>query len=140
MKECPVKLVSIICRYLLGLLFTVFGANGFLHFLKPPPPSSIHAMQFFTVVTVSHYMVLPFLAQLIGGLLLLADLYVPFALVMLAAVLVNIWDFHLTMDRPGVVPAVIATLLWVVAALPYRANFRGLFAQKADPCTHAETP
>lgn len=139
MKGCPVKLASIICRYLLGAMFALFGANGLHHFLNVPPPSSTHAMEFFIVVTTTHYMVLPFLAQLIGGILLLADMYVPFALVMLAAVLVNIWDFHFTMDRPGIGPAVIATLLWIVAALPYRANFRGLFAQKADPCTHSET-
>jgi putative oxidoreductase len=140
MKVCPVKIASIFCRYFLGTLFTVFGANGFLHFLKVPPPTSIYAMQFFIVVSASHFMVVPFLTQLIGGILLLADLYAPFALVMLAAVLVNIWDFHITMDRPGIGPAVIATLLWIGAALPYRANFRGLFAQKAEPCTHAEMP
>ena len=34
------KTVSIIARYLLGLLFTVFGLNGFLNFIHQPPPTN----------------------------------------------------------------------------------------------------
>lgn len=33
------KIVSVTARYLLGLLFTVFGLNGFLYFIHQPPPS-----------------------------------------------------------------------------------------------------
>jgi len=34
------KIVSVTARYLLGLLFTVFGLNGFLYFIHQPPPSA----------------------------------------------------------------------------------------------------
>ena len=41
------KIASMIARYLLGLLFTVFGLNGFLHFIHKPPPTTPLALQFF---------------------------------------------------------------------------------------------
>ena len=34
------KIAAIISRYLLGLLFTVVGLNGFLNFIPQPPPGS----------------------------------------------------------------------------------------------------
>ena len=41
------KIASIIARYLLGLMFTVFGLNGFLNFIPQPPPVNPLAIQFF---------------------------------------------------------------------------------------------
>ena len=49
------KIVSITARYLLGLLFTVFGLNGFLHFIHQPPPSDPLALQFLVAVSASHF-------------------------------------------------------------------------------------
>jgi hypothetical protein len=34
------KVASTIARYLLGLIFTVFGLNGFLNFIHQPPPAN----------------------------------------------------------------------------------------------------
>jgi putative oxidoreductase len=119
--------VSTVSRYLLGLLFTVFGANGFLHFIQQPPPSTAYAVQFFTAVIGSHFMTLIFLIQLIAGVLLLVNRFVPLSLVVLAGVIVNILNFHITMDPGGIVPGVIATFLWFSAVLPYRSNFHFLF-------------
>ena len=44
------KMVSIIARYLLGLMFTVFGLNGFLNFIHQPPPPNPLAMQFLIAI------------------------------------------------------------------------------------------
>jgi hypothetical protein len=127
------KIASTVTRYLLGLLFTVFGSNGFLHFITPPPPSTAFAMQFMSAAAQSHFLVVIFLFQLVAGLLLLAGRFVPFALVVLAAVLTNILDYHLTMDPAGLAPGIVATVLWFVTALGYRESFRGLFAMGSEP-------
>lgn len=66
------KITSIIARYLLGLMFTVFGLNGFLNFIHQPPPTNPLAIQFFVAVGASHFAVFFFAMQLIGGLLLLS--------------------------------------------------------------------
>ena len=121
-------LASTICRYLLGLMFTVFGANGFLHFLKQPPPSSAFGLQFLTVAVESHFMVLIFLLQVIAGILLLSGRFVPLALVVLAGMLINILNYHVTMDPSGIAPGILATIFWFVTAQKYRGNLRSLLS------------
>jgi hypothetical protein len=64
------KIVSITARYLLGLLFTVIGLNGFLHFIHQPPPSDPLALQFLVAVSASHFAAFFFAVQVVGGLLL----------------------------------------------------------------------
>ena len=91
------KITSIVARYLLGLIFTVFGLNGFLNFIHQPPPANPLAMQFLVSVSESHFAAFFFAIQLLGGLLLLSGYFVPLALTILAAELYNILAFHLTL-------------------------------------------
>jgi putative oxidoreductase len=123
------KIVSVIARYLLGLMFTVFGLNGFLNFIHQPPPSNPLAIQFFIAISASHFAAFFFAMQLIGGLLLLSGFFVPFALTVLAAELYNILAFHLTLS-PGIAPALIACVLWLLVFLQYRNSFNGVLAVK----------
>ena len=84
--------IAIGARLILGLIYFVFGLNGFLHFLKiTPPPMSDHAMAFVGGLAGSGYF-MPFLSgtQTIGGFLLLTGLVAPLALVILAPVTLNI--------------------------------------------------
>lgn len=74
------KIASIVARYLLGLLFTVFGLNGFLHFIHQPPPANPLALQFFGAVSASHFAAFFFAIQVFGGLLLISGFFVPLAL------------------------------------------------------------
>ena len=60
------KTASTIARYLAGVIFLVFGLNGFLHFIPLPPPSGV-AGQFMGALFVSHYLTLIFALQVIGG-------------------------------------------------------------------------
>ena len=73
------KTASTIARYLSGVIFLVFGLNGFLHFIPLPPPSGV-AGQFMGALFVSHYLTLIFALQVIGGVLLLANRYCPWHL------------------------------------------------------------
>jgi putative oxidoreductase len=91
------KIASTIARYLLGLMFTVFGLNGFLSFIPQPPPVNPLAIQFFVAISASHFATSFFAVQVVGGLLLLSGFFVPLALTLLAAVLYNILAFHLTL-------------------------------------------
>jgi putative oxidoreductase len=124
------KLTSTIARYLLGLIFLVFGLNGFLNFIHQPPPANPVAIQFLVAVSASHYIAVVFVAQIIGGLLLLAGRFVPLGLAILAPILVNILDYHLSMDPGGIGVGLISTILWVVVFLPYRSNFARIFEQR----------
>jgi putative oxidoreductase len=124
------KVVSVIARYLLGLMFTVFGLNGFLHFIHQPPPANPLAMQFFVAVSASHFAAFFFALQVLGGLLLLSGFFVPLALTLLAAELYNILAFHLTMAPDSIFPALVACVLWVLVFLQYRNSFNGVLAAR----------
>jgi len=126
------KIVSTIARILLGVMFTVFGLNGFLHFIPSPafPPGFL--LDFFTAIVGSGFYVMIFGAQLICGLLLLSNQYVPLAIVVLGAVLANILTFHATMNPQGFPLALVALILWFLTAWPIRAQFAPIFARKAN--------
>jgi putative oxidoreductase len=125
------KIASTIARYLLGFIFFVFGLNGFLHFIPQPPPTGL-ALQFFVTVSASHYMVLVFAVQVIGGLLLLVNRYVPLALTLLGPVLVNILLFHITMNLSGLPMGLFATILWFLVFASVRSAFAGIFQQRVQ--------
>jgi len=125
------KTTSTVARYLLGLMFTVFGLNGFLNFIHQPPPANPLATEFFVAVSASHFAAFFFAVQVLGGLLLLSGRFVPLALTLLAAVLYNILAFHLTMAPATIAPALVASVLWVLVFLQYRESFNSIFSAKA---------
>jgi len=124
------RIAGLIARYLLGLIFVVFGANGFLHFIPMPPPSGV-AGQFMGALFVSHVLVVIFLLELIGGILLLVGRYVPLALVLLGPVIVNIVLFHAFMAPSGLPLATVVVILWLLTAWTIRSAFAGIFQVKA---------
>jgi hypothetical protein len=124
------KIVARISRLLLGLLFTVFGLNGFLHFIPMPPPQGL-AGQFMGALFVSKYLMPIFALQTIGGVLLLANRFVPLALAILAPIIVNIVLFHVTMDPKGLGMAIVTLALWAVVFYRERAAFAGLVTAKS---------
>ncbi len=125
------KIVSLIARILLGIMFTVFGLNGFLQFIPAPPLSGLTG-QFSGALFASHYLYLVAGTQLVCGVLLLVKQYVPLALVALAAVIVNILTFHITMQPSTIAPALVVTVLWFLVALPLRAHFAPLLTRQSD--------
>jgi putative oxidoreductase len=124
------KTASILARYLLGLMFTVFGLNGFLHFIPESLPANPVAIQFLVAVTASHFAAFFFALQVLGGLLLLFGFFVPLALTMLAAEIYNILAFHLTMEPGSIAPALVACVLWILVFLQYRNSFNSIFSAK----------
>jgi putative oxidoreductase len=123
------KIIAVIARFLLGLIFLVFGLNGFLHFIPSTPPSGT-AGQFVGALFASHYLVVVFLLQLIPAILLLINRYVPLALTLLAPIIVNILLFHILMAPAGLALALVVTALWMVVFLSVRSAFCGLFQQR----------
>jgi uncharacterized membrane protein YphA (DoxX/SURF4 family) len=119
------KIVTLIARILLGLIFLMFGLNGFLHFIPAPMPTGV-AGQYIGALFVSHYAVLVFLLQVIGGVLLLANRFVPLAIALLAPIIVNILLFHVSMAREGIPLALITTVLWLIVFYKVRHAFAPL--------------
>jgi putative oxidoreductase len=123
------RTVSVIARYLMGVIFLVFGLNGFLHFIPLPPPSGV-AGQFMGALYVSHFLWVIFAFQVIPGVLLLVNRYVPLALAVLAPVIVNILCFHALMAPSGLPLAIVVAVLWVLIFVEVRPAFTGLFQSR----------
>src|SRR5258706_2858422 len=119
------KAASTIARYLAGLIFLVFGLNGFLHFIPFPPPSGV-AGQFMGALFASHYVTFIFALQILAAVLLLANRFVPLALAILAPVIVNILAFHALMAPAGLPLALFVAVLWTLIFVDVRTAFAPL--------------
>ena len=125
------KIASLIARLLLGLIFLAFGLNGFLHFIPMPPPTGV-ALQFFMAMIATHYWVVIFGVQVIGGVLLLVNRFVPLALVLLGPVIVNVFFFHMFMAPAGLPLAIVVVVLWVLLAVRNKQYFSSIFVQRTE--------
>src|SRR6266446_7074542 len=130
--EPVMKTASVIARYLAGAIFLVMGLNGFLNFIPLPPPGGI-AGQFMGALYVSHYLWVIFAFQVIAGVLLLVNRYVPLAVAVLAPVIVNILAFHVLMAPSGLPLALFVTALWALIFIDVRPAFSGLFQSRLQP-------
>jgi hypothetical protein len=125
--------ITLGARLLLGLIFTLFGINGFFQFL-PMPPLSPEAGIFLGSLVGTGYM-LTFLkaSEMFCGLLLLTNTYVPLALLILAPITLNILAFHLFLDPPNVGIGIIVVSLNIFLGWSYRRYFREALTAKAHP-------
>lgn len=126
------KTASVIAQYLAGVIFLVFGLNGFLHFIPFPPPTGT-AAQFIGALYVSHYLWVIFGFQVVAGTLLLANRYVPLAVAILAPVIVNVLTFHALMAPSGLPLAIFVAVLWALIFVSVRTVFSGLFQSRLQP-------
>jgi hypothetical protein len=124
------KITTHIARALLGLVFLVFGLNGFLHFIPMPPPTGV-AGQFLGALFVSNFLVVCFCSDH-PAILLLVNRYVPLALTLLGPVLANIVLFHVFMEPSGLVLPLILSVLWAVVFYRHRAAFAGIFRARLE--------
>ena len=137
MKHITHKLPTV-ARLLLGLVFFVFGLNGFLGFL-PQPPLEGSAAAFMGGLGAAGYL-FPLLkgTEVLAGALLLGNRFVPLALTLLAPIIVNIALFHLLL-APGIgmVLFLVGTELYL--AWSYRSAFRGVLSARAVPVRQERT-
>ncbi len=118
-------------RLLLGTIFVVFGLNGLLHFLPTPPMPAAAGAFVGGLASSGYFFPLLKVTEIAAGTLLLAGVLVPFALTLLAPIIVNIAAFHLFLapGNVGVVAAVLAAEIYL--AWTHRAAFAPLFARPA---------
>ena len=124
------KIVNLIARLLLGLIFVVFGLNGFLNFINMGPMPTGLAGQFIGALALSHYFWVVAALQVAGGALLLLNRFVPLALVLLGPVIVNIILYHAFLNPSGSAVAIVVTILWGIVFYSHRQYFSGIFAQR----------
>lgn len=124
-----------VARILMGLIFFVFGLNGFLNFIPTPKtPMPQGAIDFAGAMMKTGYL-MPLVSgtQVIVGVLLLANRFVPLALALIAPIIVNIIAFHAFLAPAGIGPGVVVTVLEVYLAWAYRKSYYPMLAMQAVP-------
>lgn len=124
--------IPTIARILLGLPLFVFGLNGLLNFLPQPEVELPEgALAFVTALMESGYM-MPLIAwtHLVVGTLLLANRWVPLALVLFAPFMVHSVAFHVFLEPSGLGMSLVFLAFELYLAWVYRAAYRPLFASR----------
>jgi uncharacterized membrane protein YphA (DoxX/SURF4 family) len=126
------KIISALPRILLGLAFGVLPWLAVLH-LVPDQGNPPAAAAFTDAMMKTRYM-LPLVwgTEIVAGVLLLLGVFVPFALILLAPVLVNILLFHAFLAPSGAVLALVLCLLGMTVAWQHRRAFDSLFTSGAS--------
>jgi putative oxidoreductase len=121
-----VKLAATVCRYLLGLLFVFAGSNHLVQFLPSGTPPTGIAGQFIGAMMTSHYMFIVGICEVVPGILLLVNLFVPLALTLLGPVIANILLVGFLMTPMALPTGLIVTVLWCIVFWRYRGAFAGI--------------
>lgn len=124
------RIAAIVARYLLGLIFFVFGLNGFLNFLPPPEMSGAAGAFMGGLIGSGYFFPMLKLLEIVAGVLLLTGLYVPLAIAVLGPITLNIFMFHVALEPSGLPVGVVVLIGNVLLAYAYRENFKGVFARK----------
>lgn len=122
------KIVALIARILLALLFLFSGLNGFFHFKLQFPPGP--GGEFLKLLVFSRYGYAIAAVEVLSALFLLAGRYVRLGLLMLGPVLVNILLYHISFDPKTIAGGLIASALWWLVFLQDKAFKREVFASK----------
>ncbi len=118
---------KIAARLIFGLLWVVFGLNFFFHFLPQPPPPE-EGLKFMMGLMANPYM-FPIIKviEIVVGVMLLANVAVPLALVLIAPISVNIILYHAVLDPAGMAPALLMVILNVFLGIAYFNSYKPLF-------------
>tara|TARA_B100000795_G_scaffold258238_1_gene232165 strand:+ start:1693 stop:2067 length:375 start_codon:yes stop_codon:yes gene_type:complete len=116
-----------ILRVLLGVSLLVFGVNKFMPFIPifDMPPAAANFMESLNSTGYVLYVVASL--EIIIGLLLLLKKWVPFALVLLAPIVINILLFHVFLNVSGVFVAIFMIAITATLIYKYWKSYRSLF-------------
>ena len=132
-KPCASSIFTTIVRVLLGLMFLVFGLNGFLNFIPAPKDLPPDLVTVSTGLMKGGYMTVVSATEILVALLLLTNLFVPLALALLAPIVVGIITFHIAIAPATIVPGSVVLVMELYLAWAYRGAFRPMLQAKVSP-------
>ena len=116
-------------RYLLGLIFLVFGVNGLMMiftgsgFIPMPEPNEQMQAVMGGLFAAGYLMPLVKILEVVAGAMLLANKHVALALTLLGPIVVNILGLHIFADLGGLPMAGLITIMWAVLMKEHWATF-----------------
>jgi putative oxidoreductase len=114
-----------IARFLLGIIFVIFGLNGFYTFIPVP---SFHP--FMQILVSSGYIYLIKTVEILAGSLLLANRAVVLSMILLGADIANIVTYHLLLDHRNWPIGPVVSILYAIVVWGYWQQLKVLFRWK----------
>ena len=116
-----------IVRILLGLILITFGVNKIYSFipLPQPPPQAADFMA--SLADTGYILTFVALFEIVIGFMLLFRMWVPFVLLLLVPLSLNILLFHLFLDIPAMGTALLVVILNGILLYKHRQKYRPLF-------------
>ena len=124
------RIAAKVVRYLMGLIFLVFGLNGFLNFIPTPPMEGDLGTFMGGLMASGYFFPLLKVTEILSGILLLSGFYVPLAIAVLGPITLNIFFVHASMEPSGLPIAIFVFLGNIFLAYAYKENFSGIFQKK----------
>jgi putative oxidoreductase len=125
--------LKIVCgvRIILGLIFFVFGLNGFFKFL-PMPEMNAEMMGYMGALFQTGYF-FPVLkvTEIACGALLLSNFFVPLALIVISPVVLHIFLAHVFIDQGGLIMGSAILVMHLFLMCKYWTFFKGCLVKKA---------
>jgi putative oxidoreductase len=116
-----------IVRVALGILLVVFGSNKFLHYLPMEAPTGAAGDFMHSLGATGYIFPVVGVLEVFIGVLLLLKRWVPFAMILLAPISINILLFHLFLDIPGAGVALLVAVLNAILIYKHWRLYRPLF-------------
>ncbi|PYK59534.1 MAG: DoxX family protein [Verrucomicrobia bacterium] len=127
------RISTAIVRVLLGLMFLVFGLNGFVNFIPAPKDMPQEIMNVIGALMKGGYMTVVSGAEVLVAVLLLTNRFVPLALALLAPIIVGIITYHVAMQPATIGPGIVVLLMELYLAWAYRGAFRPMLRMRTIP-------
>lgn len=118
-----------ILSFVLAIILIFFGLNKFIQLdFIPLPQWPEEASSFMNSLSATGY-VLPVVGvfEIFIGVLLLLKKWVPFALLLLVPISMNVLLFHLFLNMTGILPAIITAGINIILIYKYWKAYRPLF-------------
>ena len=127
------KSISILLsRLLMGIIYLVFGLNGFLHFIPLPPMNGKDGALISALINSGYLFSVVKALEVLLGIFLLSGRYIPLTLVVLFPITFNIFLFHLFLNPPGMPIAILLLSTHFYLAIVHRRYYFSLFIAKTD--------
>ena len=132
-KKSAGRIVTAIVRIMLGLAFLFFGVMGLFNLMKPPPDTPQEILTVVGALANAGYMKVVAATEIIVGVMLLTNRFVPLALALLAPIVVGIITFHVAMQPAGIIPGLVVLAMELYLAWAYRGAFCPMLRAKVSP-------
>ena len=123
--------INLGARIILGLIFFVFGINGFLKIIPLPEHPEAANIFLASLGMTGYFMPVVKITEIVAGAMLLSGYFVPLGLVLLAPIVVQIFLFHVFLAPGGMIMAIVLVVLeGYLGFFVYRESFRSVLAAK----------